>query len=255
MDTLESIQPRRNEILVVDDHTGTADTITSIIEEEFPHLAGRTHAATSGQEALEKLDALRERLRFVLTDFRMPIIDGIAVATNARQRGMHVMMMTGSESDIPPALSCAVLRKPLDLNRDLPTIARFLRPIILHVDDEISMLNCTRRATAKYIGQKEYVPVYHEADAHKILDAAHHLVCLAVSDWTIDTQDGGADIVAKAVVNGIPTVAVYASHDPTDIRVKLAAKGVSDTTDVKVLDKPCDIETLQAFFRQATMIQ
>lgn len=88
--------------------------------------------SANGEEALAALD--RERFDLILTDLRMPGLDGLAFVSMLRERlpGIPIVIMTGhgnfAEPDPDPeaAVVAAVLWKPLNLRE----ISRKLHDIL-----------------------------------------------------------------------------------------------------------------------------
>jgi PAS domain S-box-containing protein len=73
-------------VLVVDDEAALRET-TQLL------LAGanyRVVVAVDGAEALRRVEELRERLAVVITDFNMPGLDGLGLATELRRRGFRM---------------------------------------------------------------------------------------------------------------------------------------------------------------------
>ena len=68
-------------ILVVDDEPDVLDSIVDLLRAELP--AATVHSAPDATRALEVLG--RERIDAVLSDYRMPGMDGLELLTRARQ--------------------------------------------------------------------------------------------------------------------------------------------------------------------------
>lgn len=127
-------------VLVVDDNRELADNLAEILTDEG-HTA---HTAYSGQEALAA--ANRQHYDIVLTDIRMPGMDGVELITRMHERDPQAtyLLMTAHASDglLATAASLgiagAVLPKPLVIE-DL--LARILGPsgaqLLLVEDDEV----------------------------------------------------------------------------------------------------------------------
>jgi len=104
-------------ILLVDDDP---DTLTSV-GDALRVLAGAdVVTATSGADALIKLG--REKLEVLVTDYRMPGMDGIELCAKARKmiRRLPIVMITAFNSDdlqdqAARAGICEVIPKPPDL--------------------------------------------------------------------------------------------------------------------------------------------
>ena len=102
--------------LVVDDDRLIADSTTAVLATH----GFRAHAAYGGAEALRIARELRPDL--VLTDVRMPRLNGVEVALQLRRQMPHcvVLLFSGEVefSDLPglggaPAAELELLRKPL----------------------------------------------------------------------------------------------------------------------------------------------
>lgn len=106
-----------NRVLIVDDEPEYLDELVEALA--FRGVA--TCPVARGAEAVEAL-ARDPRIRVVLTDMRMPDMDGVALIETIRQRfpgrDVRVLMMTGhaAEADMARARQAGVLRcfpKPL----------------------------------------------------------------------------------------------------------------------------------------------
>lgn len=106
---------RRN-VLVIDDNVGLAENIAEILE-----LAGhRTKVAASAEEALSKFGSPLPDV--VVTDYRLPGINGAALVRRLRQEGLPVhaiVIVTSAYTDdgtIEDARSAgaAFVAKPID---------------------------------------------------------------------------------------------------------------------------------------------
>lgn len=117
--------PRRPSILIVDDSPGVLQTMEFLLS---PHLP--VHVADSGQAALA---ALTPDTALVLTDVRMPGMDGVELARRLRRTHPHlpVVFMTGIVEDDLRAEARAlgvldVLRKPLRPGVLFPALQEWL---------------------------------------------------------------------------------------------------------------------------------
>jgi CheY-like chemotaxis protein len=76
-------------VLVVDDEAALRET-TQLL------LAGanyRVVVAADGEEALRRVEELRDRLAVVITDLNMPGLDGFGLATELRRRGFRMTVV------------------------------------------------------------------------------------------------------------------------------------------------------------------
>lgn len=117
-------------VLVVDDEEMLRDLIVS----EFETKGFEAYRASSGQEALELLQA-HPHISLILSDIRMPRMDGIELLNQIR--AIHpdvpfVMLMTGysdHEADNIYALGASALfEKPFNRAHLFETISRLLTP-------------------------------------------------------------------------------------------------------------------------------
>lgn len=100
-------------VLIVDDNA----TNRSILKEELEHWKLAPVVASSGAEALEILSR-DENFDMVLTDLRMPEMDGVVLGQSVRQQNPKVPIIllskeAGEEVKYPPDLFSAVVNKPI----------------------------------------------------------------------------------------------------------------------------------------------
>lgn len=88
---------RRWVILVVDDEVDILESFRQLLEESIPNVCVLT--ATSGREGIEMLE--RELIDLVMTDFRMPGMDGIEFLVQSRRLRPQVprLMFTAFAND------------------------------------------------------------------------------------------------------------------------------------------------------------
>ncbi|WP_462382833.1 response regulator [Pseudomonas sp. Marseille-QA0892] len=118
-------------ILIVDDEYLIADILGYALEDEGYMVA----KASNGRKGLEVLD--RERPELVITDFMMPVMDGLEFARAIRARpqsaNLPIILMSGAQASIgraEPALFSAVFDKPFQLDAVLATV----RALVGHGD-------------------------------------------------------------------------------------------------------------------------
>jgi DNA-binding NtrC family response regulator len=107
-------------VLLVDDEPDILDSLELLLQTEVPEV--EVLKATSGQQALEKMRG--ERVRLIISDYRMPGMDGFEFLEAARrlQPGVPSIMMTAYPD--PRLAARAVdelgvglfIAKPFDLN-------------------------------------------------------------------------------------------------------------------------------------------
>ena len=107
--------PRRPRILVVDDHEVGRRSLARLLEA----LGYEVISVKDGQSALEAMDA-SSTLDYVLTDLRLPDLDGRDVVLAARQRvpAPRIALITGWDVEAEESLRLGidwVFLKPLDV--------------------------------------------------------------------------------------------------------------------------------------------
>jgi DNA-binding NarL/FixJ family response regulator len=128
--TVDEVTKSRIRVLVVEDHPIVADGIVAILAKANDMVvAGR---ATNGVEAIELIK--EHQLDIVLLDLRMPVIDGIGVASWINDSGSTArvvfLTMFHSEEDVSAAIRAgadAYLRKDTPAAEILKTIRRVHR--------------------------------------------------------------------------------------------------------------------------------
>ncbi|MDP6435743.1 MAG: PAS domain S-box protein [Gammaproteobacteria bacterium] len=115
-DVSETTLGEHRTLLIIDDDAAIVDATVMMLNEEGCEV----YAASSGDEALDLLSG-GVRPDIVVTDFRLPGSNGIAVIENVREHvdtALPAILITGdisaqqmSETDIP---DCKVLRKPVN---------------------------------------------------------------------------------------------------------------------------------------------
>ena len=127
----ESLQRRRDDdgvakknILVVDDEPWSLKFISRFLRKEGYEVT----EASDGAEAIDLID--NSRFDLVLSDVRMPRLDGVALAMHIRFRipTIPIILMTGVPFDLTPTLGSNLpcLSKPLSLDELRSNIQRVL---------------------------------------------------------------------------------------------------------------------------------
>ncbi|MGE4131016.1 MAG: response regulator [Bdellovibrionales bacterium] len=113
-------------ILVVDDEPDIRELLSLILEAR----GFETEMAENGEEAARKVCDHPERYAVVLSDIKMPNMDGPTMATQIRANGIRtpIIFMTGLDS--PSRSDCqgaaAVLNKPLNFEHLFELLQRKL---------------------------------------------------------------------------------------------------------------------------------
>ena len=106
-------------VLVVDDEDVIVDALADTLEDE----GYRVQRARDGREALALIEQIAPDL--VLSDVRMPYIDGLTLVHRLRERGLPIPVVLMSAHyagiDLPDV---AFVPKPFDLDQLLAVIAR-----------------------------------------------------------------------------------------------------------------------------------
>lgn len=130
--TLPPQAPRRHagparRLLVVDDKRENRELLTDMLQ----RLGFVVVTATSGKEALDEL--AQDRFDLVLTDLRMPGMDGWEFLQEARRRGclQPFILLSAAPPELPPAVPgqadfAALLVKPVNAERLANVLARTL---------------------------------------------------------------------------------------------------------------------------------
>jgi len=114
-------------ILVVDDEYLIADILSFALEDEGFMVV----TASNGQKGLEVLD--RERPALIITDFMMPVMDGLEFATAVRSLSsshhLPIILMSGAQAHIGMQRSDlfdAVLPKPFNIDVIIAEVRKLL---------------------------------------------------------------------------------------------------------------------------------
>ena len=114
-------------ILVVDDEYLIADILSFALEDEGFMVV----TACNGRKGLEVLD--RERPALIITDFMMPVMDGLEFATAVRAlpsiKHLPIILMSGAQAHIGMERSDlfdAVLAKPFKIDLIIAEVKKLL---------------------------------------------------------------------------------------------------------------------------------
>lgn len=110
--------PQHPSVLVVDDDDDVREIVAEVIQDEGVEVL----EAASAQEALELLSNPETRFDLIVTDIRMPGMDGLEMAKAIEEKwpGTQVLFMTGFAGELladrrPPLSREHLLRKPFTL--------------------------------------------------------------------------------------------------------------------------------------------
>jgi CheY-like chemotaxis protein len=110
-------------ILVVDDEPWSVKFISDFLRKEGYEVT----EASNGAEAIELID--NSQFDLVLSDVRMPRLDGLALVMHIRSRvpTIPIILMTGAQFDLTAQLyNVPCLSKPLSLDELRSNIQRLL---------------------------------------------------------------------------------------------------------------------------------
>lgn len=116
-------------ILIVDDEEG----IVFLLEELLASAGYKTISATTGPEALERIE--EEKIDLLILDFQLPLMNGLEVLQKTSQKGIKTpaIMISGMTERIEIELKeknriVGVLQKPFDIKEVLELIEEKLNP-------------------------------------------------------------------------------------------------------------------------------
>ena len=116
-------------ILIVDDEYVIADILGYALEDEGYMVVKAGH----GRKGLEILE--RDRPSLVITDFMMPLMDGMEFARSIRQHpnfgNTPILLMSGAQGKLgrdKPELFSAVFDKPFDIEQVIAKVQDLLGP-------------------------------------------------------------------------------------------------------------------------------
>lgn len=152
MDAMEEPQNSnygQETMLIVDDNAMVRETLFRLVET----LGFSVEAASSGPEALESME--RTPYTFLLTDMKMPEMDGMDLIREARQRhpDLSIISMTGySEGyryvDVINAGASDFIKKPFDIEELEAKVRRIINERALR--QELNRLSITDALTGLY---------------------------------------------------------------------------------------------------------
>lgn len=112
----------KTRVLIVDDEPGIRDVVAELLSDE----GYAVHSVRDGIEALAEVE--RDRYDLVVTDVKMPRLDGLGLVRELRFRGhgLPIVLMSASLPDVN-LRGLAFVAKPFDSNRLLGLVAATLR--------------------------------------------------------------------------------------------------------------------------------
>lgn len=120
----EGVQTATTRILVVDDDQGIRDVLSFLLSK----LGHRVTLAENGQQAFDLFS--RDFFSLVMTDFCMPVMDGLALAERVKVRSPNtpIIMLTGSRIQEGAQRQCVdyIIPKPFRLDEVHEAVERAL---------------------------------------------------------------------------------------------------------------------------------
>jgi CheY-like chemotaxis protein len=123
-------------ILIVDDEPDIADLFRQRFRRAVRQGQYVLHFAGSGEEALERLAAIRPELIVILSDINMPGMDGLELLREVRRLRpeLPVLMVTAYGDDerrhrADELSAAAFLTKPVDFDQLKQQLVQLMRPI------------------------------------------------------------------------------------------------------------------------------
>lgn len=120
-------------ILVVDDEP----SVVMIVEATLRAFGYRVVSATNGGDALQRFQEHSADIALILTDIMMPVMDGVALLTSLRNRGVRVPVIAASgvgsheQRDALKQQGIALfLQKPYTADALLDAVDRALKPVV-----------------------------------------------------------------------------------------------------------------------------
>jgi two-component system response regulator GlrR len=175
------------QILVVDDDSKLLRILTLRLESEGYGVI----AAGSGEEALQRLDTVRPRM--VLTDLRMPGLDGIQLMTQIQLRHPSLpVAILSAHGDVPDAVRAThagavdFLLKPIDRDGLLACIRRYTEPV--------------HAGTSSWA----HGVVTRSPLMHSLLDDAERVARTDSAVLITGASGSGKEVLARAIHSGSP---------------------------------------------------
>lgn len=227
-------------ILIVDDNVELAENLAEIVED----TGVRVLLADNGRRALEQLS--QEPVDLIITDMRMPEMDGLTLIEHLKQVGSRVpvvVMSAYSEEHVianaHAAGALSVLSKPVDIDELLGLVKRVLEhgSTILLVEDNREL----RVALGEMLLEIAQV-VPHTVDTAEAARRLAESLAMRLAIIDIHLPDGDGVALGREFKAGSPTLEIiYITGDATT-REDLSA--LLELPGVHLLQKPFSPQTL-----------
>ncbi len=236
-------------LLIVEDDADLAENLAEILE----GIGCQSVIAHSAERALELLE--HEKLDGVITDFRLPGLDGVELISKLREKGVPlpvVVISAWMDSRVAEQAEAAgaleVLPKPVDLERLFRLVEVFSRPRgdVLIVEDNEALAENVAEALQN-TGLKPVIG----ASAESAL-SQRGLPRVALVDLRLPDKDGLE--VARRLRARDPTIKIIfvtAYGNELQARLESAIESLSLSADDALVAKPFDVAELVEKVREA----
>lgn len=112
---------RKFSILVVDDD----DDVRTVLAETLTEFGYEVEQASSGEAAIAVLDR-RDDIGLLITDVRMPGMNGLELAERARQRDARLRIIVISGYFLPQSIDQQFLKKPFRIQELVGAVSKAL---------------------------------------------------------------------------------------------------------------------------------
>lgn len=248
------MNPNPTSVLVIDDNADLAENIGEILED----LGVDVHLAKDAQAALDAFD--RRRWSLVVTDVRMPGLDGLELLSLIKERspGTPVLVMTGyADRDTVVRAhesgALAVVNKPLDLDALIELIERVAEAdkAVLVVEDDIALVGNLTDILCEERGVLPH-PATSVALARKLAASIDFQVALidlrlpdgdgmALAQELLHREDGSQRSII--IMTGFP-------EQLEQLREAASAQGLDSNAKLVVLTKPFPVPHLLEQLRE-----
>src|SRR6185437_2822683 len=189
-------------LLIVDDMMGQVEALCHVLEAEGYRTVGRT----SAQQALSEIKP--GRFDLLLTDLRMPEIDGISLlhAARAADGALGGIVIT-AHADISMAVEAMqagaldVIEKPFTRDVILPRVSRALDVRRLRLDNA-ALHERERRYIQELESANRQLEAFSVSISHDLRNPVHTIAgfCkLYLSEYGMDISDGGRRLLDQVI--------------------------------------------------------